>query len=62
MKIIDYIPSDVVLDEAQLELINSLESIKSARKKKSLFSFLSSSKIKGVYLHGAVGRGKTMIL
>ena len=50
-------------DSAQENAIRVLEDLRAKLSiKKSLFSFLKKDDIKGVYLYGGVGRGKSMIM
>jgi len=62
MKIVDLIPKSVSLDSAQLELVSSLEKVKSDISRATLSKLLKSPKHKGAYIYGAVGRGKTIIV
>jgi len=51
------------VDSAQENAILTLEELRlKLSLKKSFWSFVKKEKIKGVYLHGGVGRGKSMIM
>jgi cell division protein ZapE len=63
MNIIDYIDSNILIDEAQRDILSILELYKKKLSKKYFFYFLKwKANVYGIYIHGDVGRGKTMLM
>ncbi|MDX1924376.1 MAG: cell division protein ZapE [Rickettsiaceae bacterium] len=57
-----YIQTGVKLDNQQKSLIQKLDEIKKSLEKNYFMKFFSSQSCSGIYIHGPVGRGKSVIL
>lgn len=61
MPILSYIPKTVTLDHAQINLIKVLEKISKDISRNTLSRMIKHPRYSGIYIHGPVGRGKTII-
>jgi cell division protein ZapE len=58
-----YLPEGIKLDAIQISVLGIMDRYALDLEQKSIFSlFKKSTNKKGIYLHGGVGRGKTMIM
>ena len=64
MSITKFLPTGLKLDKGQLTLIQTLEEIAIQLEDRHFLKFFNASNkvTKGIYLHGGVGSGKTMIM
>lgn len=67
MSLVKYLPEGVILDEVQQGIADTFEEVAERLNNTSWFDSLKGSLFgtrceKGIYLHGSVGRGKTMIM